>query len=746
MIVELKAADRWQAIDELIDHLVATGRIKPEDRDPIGAAVRKRESSMSTGIGFGIGLPHASSSLIPDAVAAIGRSKKGIHFDALDGQPVTLVMLFLVPQGQFQKYIHTLANIAKLLHKSAFRSALDHAPDAEAMLKIMAGDGFSKDSRLTSPVLPYKKIEANLQQAVRAVLPDADVASVLVRPCPDPKFGDYQSNALMSLAKTRKMNPRQLATDVLAKLDVADVCEKVEIAGAGFLNFRLKPSALADALQSAAAGKHLFFDPAATPRTVVLDFSSPNVAKPMHVGHIRSTGIGDALQRVFRLLGHQVVSDNHIGDWGTQFGMLLLGWKTLLDRPALERDPIAEMDRIYRIISPQCDSEKPTYVPATHQAAQRELVKLQAGDAENTGIWKEMIQLSENQFDEIYGRLGVKFDHTLGESFYNPHLASLVADLQARGIARESEGAIAVFTDGSLPPKEDPFLVNRDGEWVADPALIRKRDGGFNYMTTDLATLDYRTKTWSPQEIIYVVDDRQGPHFKKLFLIFARWQPAAAKSVKAVHVGFGKIMGDDGKPFKTRSGDTVKLDELLDEAGERALKIVTEKNPDLPEAQRREIARVIGLGAVKYADLLPNRQSDYVFSWEKMLALNGNTAPYLQYAYARIRSIFRKGGQTSNIEHRTSNIELSAPEEITLAKYLLNFGITLEAVADEYRPNFLCNYLYDLAGHFTRFYENCPVLKSEGATRESRLVLCDLTAKVLKQGLGALGIETLEQM
>ena len=589
-------------------------------------------------------------------------------------------------------------------------------------------------------MLPNKQIEKQLQLAVQTVLPDADVSSVLVRPC-DPKFGDYQSNALMSLAKARKLNPRQLATDVVARLDVTNVCEKVDIAGAGFLNFRLKPEALTQALQSAARGEHLFFDPAASPRTIVIDFSSPNVAKPMHVGHIRSTGIGDSLQRVLRLLGHRVISDNHIGDWGTQFGKLLLGWKQILDRAALERDPIAELERLYKVVNTECDAD-----PTRLEEAKQELVKLQAGDAENIAIWKEMIRVSQVQFDAIYGRLGVKFDQALGESFYNPWLGEVVADLLKRGIARESEGAIGVFSDGSMPPKEDPFLVNRDGEWVADPALVRKSDGGFNYMTTDLATIDYRLKTWSPQEIIYVVDDRQAPHFKKLFLTFARWKPDAAKTVKLVHVGFGKILGEDGKPFKTRSGDTVKLGDLLDEAEERALKIVSEKSPELPETQKKEIARVIGLGAVKYADLLPNRQSDYVFSWDKMLALNGNTAPYLQYAYARIQSIFRKAGETSNTEHRTLNIELKAPEEIALAKYLLNFGLTLEAVADELRPNFLCNYLYELAGKFTSFYENCPVLKSGGLVRESRLALCDLTSKVLKRGLNVLGIEVVEQM
>jgi len=589
-------------------------------------------------------------------------------------------------------------------------------------------------------VLPHKQIEAQLQHAVRTVLPDADVSAVLVRPCPDPKFGDYQSNALMALAKARKMNPRQLAADVLARLDVSTVCEKVEIAGAGFLNFRLKPTAITSALQSAARGEHLFFEKTSQSRTVVVDFSSPNVAKPMHVGHIRSTGIGDSIQRLLRLLGHRVVTDNHIGDWGTQFGKLLLGWKQILDRTALERDAIAELERLYRIINTECDAN-----PSRLEEAKQELVKLQSGDPDNTAIWHEMTRLSQRQFDEIYGRLGVKFDQTLGESFYNAQLASVVADLLARGIARESEGAVGVFSDGSLPPKEDPFLVNRDGEWVADPALVRKSDGGFNYTTTDLATIDYRLKTWSPDEIVYVVDDRQSGHFKKLFAAFKRWQPEAADKVKLIHVGFGKIMGEDGKPFKTRSGDTVKLGELLDEAEGRALKIVSEKNSELPEPRLREIARVIGLGAVKYADLLPNRQSDYVFSWDKMLALSGNTAPYLQYAYARIRSIFRKAAD-AQFETQTSDIQLKAAEELALAKHLLNFGLVLEASADEYRPNFICNYLYELAGKFTSFYENCPVLKAEPGERASRLALCDLTAQVLKEGLGVLGIETLEQM
>ncbi|MGO8838937.1 MAG: arginine--tRNA ligase [Limisphaerales bacterium] len=596
-------------------------------------------------------------------------------------------------------------------------------------------------------MLPHKQIELKLQAAVRAVLPEAAAAAVLVRPCPDPKFGDYQSNALMSLAKARKMNPRQLAADVLAKLEVGDLCEKVEIAGAGFLNFHLQPSGLAGALQAAARGEHLFFDKTGKPRTAVIDFSSPNVAKPMHVGHIRSTILGDCLARTLRLLGHRVITDNHIGDWGTQFGMLLLGWKQHLKPDALKADSIAEMERLYKMVSAASEAQE-----TVRDAARQELVNLQSGDEENLRIWHEMIALSQHQFDTIYGRLGVKFDHTLGESFYNPRLKPLVDELLARGIARESDGAIAIFFEDVPQLKEHP-------------ALIRKSDGGFNYTTTDLATLAHRLETWQPDEIIYVTDGRQQLHFQQVFAAFQKWRAVACAvstqhrvgtrdtTPKLAHVWFGSILGEDGKPFKTRSGETVKLADLLDEAEKRAFKIVSEKNPELPEAQRREIARAVGLGAVKYADLLPNRQSDYVFSWDKILALQGNTAPYLQYAYARIRSIFRKSDVASALRAEGSahsadstTLALSAPEEIALAKHLMNFGLTLEAVAEEFRPNFLCNYLYELAGKFTSFYENCPVLKADDATRASRLVLCDLTARVLKQGLDVLGIETVEQM
>jgi arginyl-tRNA synthetase len=593
-------------------------------------------------------------------------------------------------------------------------------------------------------VLPHKLIEQRLQQAVTAVVPDADVAIVLVRPCPDPKFGDYQTNALMSLAKARKLNPRQVAADVVAKLDVGDCCEKVEIAGAGFLNFRLKPEALTQTLQSAARGEHLFFAPAPQPRSVVVDFSSPNVAKPMHVGHIRSTILGDSLAHTLRLLGHRVITDNHLGDWGTQFGMLLVGWKTLLDAASLQADPLAEMERLYKTISAQCHPDKPSFNPATLDRARNELVKLQAGDAENLTVWRDMIRLSQVQFQTIYGRLGVNFDHTLGESFYHLRLQAVVDDLMRRGLATESRGARAILSDGSVPPKDDPFLIHKEGEWIPNPFIIQKSDGGFNYASTDLTTLMYRIETWQADEIIYVTDGRQQLHFRQLFAAFRRWHPES--KAKLAHVWFGSILGEDGKPFKTRSGETIRLAELLDEAEERAFKLVSEKSPDLPDAHRREIARVVGISAVKYADLLPNRQSDYVFSWDKLLALNGNTAPYLQYAYARIRSIFRKGNVEQARPPAPASLELAAPEELALARHLLNFGLVLEAVAEDYRPNFLCNYLYDLAGRFTGFYENCPVLKSEAEQRASRLVICDLTARVLKQGMDVLGIETLEQM
>jgi len=420
-----------------------------------------------------------------------------------------------------------------------------------------------------------------------------------------------------------------------------------------------------------------------------------------------------------------VITDNHIGDWGTQFGKLLITWKRELDETALEKDPLGEMERLYKKANAEFEASE-----EIANEARQELVKLQNGDPENTAIWKRMIDLSLREFDKVYTRLGVKFDHVLGESYYNPALKAVVQRLKETGIARESEGAIAVFFEDIPELKEQP-------------ALIQKSDGGANYTTTDLATVEHRIETWNPEEIVYVTDARQQLHFKQLFAIFARWMPKV--KTRLSHVWFGMILGPDNKPFKTRTGENIKLNDLLDEAEERALAVVTEKNAELPEAERKEIARIVGIGAIKYSDLLPNRQSDYVFSWEKMLALTGNTAPYLQYAYTRVRSIFRKAAE-SITEKREPIFALNSPDELGLAKHLMNFGLVLEAVAEDYRPNFLCNYLYELAGLFARFYESCPVLKADPQDKADRLALCDLTGRVLKVGLNTLGIETTERM
>ena len=588
-------------------------------------------------------------------------------------------------------------------------------------------------------------IQSILASRLTAAAGDTDGIAVTVQSAQDTRFGDYQSNVAMQLAKPRRANPRQLATEIIAKLQVDDLCETPEIAGAGFINFRLKPATISAHLSALAADDRLG-TPLVAARRLVVDFSSPNVAKPMHVGHIRSTILGDSLARIGRFLGHTVVADNHIGDWGTQFGMLCLAWKTLLERPALDLDPIAELERIYKIQNERCKTD-----PTALDAARAELVKLQSGDEENLGIWREMIRLSQAQFDTIYARLAIRFDHVFGESHYNPWLKQTVAALVEKGIARESDGALCVFSDGSVPQKDDPFLIKDENGWKDAPALVQKADGAANYTTTDLATLDFRRREFSPDEVIYVTDGRQQLHFRQLFAIWRRWQPESA--FKLSHVWFGSIMGEDGKPFKTRSGDTVKLGQLLDEAEERAFATVTAKSPEMPEAERREVARIVGIGAVKYADLLPNRQSDYVFSWDKMLSFQGNTAPYLQYSYVRIRSIFRKGGidpasVRPGAEHPTSDdaVPLTEAGELSLAKKLAQFGEILPMILDDHRPNLLCNYLYELAGAFHSFFESCPVLKAEEPARSTRLLLCDTTARVLAKGLELLGIGVPERM
>ncbi len=568
---------------------------------------------------------------------------------------------------------------------------------------------------------------------------DAAVLRADVVPTADEQFGDFQCNAAMAAAKAARKAPREVAQAV-ATGPAPAWASSLSVAGPGFLNIRLSDDWLARRLEAMLDDERLGVPAAGAGRTVVIDYSSPNIAKPMHVGHIRSTVIGNALDRLHRHLGFRVVSDNHLGDWGKQFGMLLLGWKRDLNAEALAGDPIAEMERIYKLVNARCEAD-----PAVEQEAKRELVKLQQGDEENLGLWRRMFELSESQFEAIYGRLGVRFDVTLGESHYNPQLPGVVEELLARGVARESEGAVAVFSDGQLPPGEDPFLIRRDGEWQAKPCLIRKDDGGYLYATTDLATVAYRLATWQPETIIYVTDGRQQDHFRQIFATFRRWQPESA--VRLVHVWFGTILGADGKPFKTRSGDTVKLAELLDEAEERALAVVQAKSPELAEASQREIARMVGLGALKYADLQSNRQNDYVFSWDRMLALEGNTAPYLQYACARIGSLLQKHAERFPGEDcRGAAIQLADPLERRLAVRLVRFADVLLATADRYCPHMLCDYLFELAQTYSSFHQAVPVLKAEDGVRQSRVRLADLTARTLRAGLGLLGIETPERI
>jgi len=584
-------------------------------------------------------------------------------------------------------------------------------------------------------------IPSILEERLNAAVEDPGPTPLSITSASDSRFGDYQSNAAMLLAKLRKSNPRLVAQQILDRLQVADICSSVEIAGAGFLNFRLREDWLQERVSQMKADPRLGVPSPLRPLGMVIDFSSPNVAKPMHVGHIRSTILGDSLARIAAFIGHNIVRDNHIGDWGTQFGMLLLGWKTILDRSALEQDPLLEMERIYKNVSARCRDDI-----AVLEKARHELVLLQTGDPENLLLWKEMIRLSQSQFDTIYSRLGVRFDVTLGESFYNERLKPVVEKLKASRIARESDGAICVFSDGSHSQEEDVFLIKDKDGWRDNPAIVLKSDGAANYMTTDLATLQYRIETWHPDEIVYVTDGRQQLHFRQMFSIFRRWKPEAAATVRLSHVWFGSILGDDGRPFKTRSGETVRLADLLDEAEERSFAQVSERNPALPEAERREIARIIGIGAVKYADLLPHRQGDYMFSWERMLSFQGNTAPYLQNAYVRIRSIFRKLAEAGEAWTPGAPLRLENGAEIALGKRLLEFGEVLPQVLQDHRPNTLANYLYELANTFHAFYEACPVLKSEGDQRASRLELCDVSARMLKTGLGLLGIEVPEKM
>ncbi len=585
-----------------------------------------------------------------------------------------------------------------------------------------------------------------LQSALDAALTlydltDAPAEAQQIVPATNPKFGDYQWNGALQLAKILGRKPREIAAEVLGRIDVVGICHAPEIAGPGFVNFRLTPQWLAKHVNHARHDERLGVDLVVNPLTVVVDFSSPNVAKPMHVGHIRSTIIGDALARLLRFKGHDVITDNHIGDWGTAFGKIIVGWKAALDEDNLKRDSIGEMERLYQTVNERAKSD-----PQVEESARQETAKLQAGNEENREIWERVRALSQQQFDRIYARLGIEFDVTLGESFYNGRLEPLVDELVKAGVARPSEGAIAIFSDGRGEPKTDPFLINRDGEWTDAPTIVRKSDGAATYATTDLATLEYRLQKWAPDTILYVTDSRQGQHFRQVFQAFNRWKPSTAL---LLHAGFGMILGEDKTPFKTREGGTVKLTDLLDEAQERARALAAEVSPEMDAAKLDEVGRVLGIGAVKYADLSSNRASDYVFSWDKAVALNGNSAVYLEYAYVRTRSIARRAAEKGVTFDDNTNIVLNEEAEVELAKTILRFGEAIDGALEEYHPHLLCDYLYELAGKFAAFYRDCPVLKDPApapAIQSSRLALTALTGDVLQRGLSLLGIETLEAM
>src|SRR5213596_3565223 len=470
----------------------------------------------------------------------------------------------------------------------------------------------------TFQTLLAKKLSDGL---AKVGLPDAGE----VTPATDPRFGDYQTNAALVLGKQRGENPRALAEKIVARLDVADLCEPPAVAGAGFINFTLRADAVAKKTSEILRDKRLGVAEAELNRRIVIDFGSPNVAKPMHVGHIRSTVLGDALARIAQFLGHEVIRDNHIGDWGTQFGMVIYGWKNLLDRQALQRDPLAEIVRLYKETN-----ERATEDPQVREACRQELIKLQAGDRENLDIWNECVAFSMQDFERVYKLLDIHYDIQCGESFYHDRLSGVVECLLKSGIAEISEGAVVVFF------RDNPELADK-------PLIIRKRDGGFNYATTDLATVDYRVNDLKADAIWYVVGAPQILHFRQIFEIARR----EGYTADLRHITFGSILGEDRKLMKTRSGENVPLRDLLEEACKRARKIVEEKNPQLSEDEKVGIAEKIGIGAVKYADLSQYRMTDYIFSWEKMLSLHGNTAPYLQNAYVRIRSIFRKAGHAA---------------------------------------------------------------------------------------------------
>jgi arginyl-tRNA synthetase len=578
-----------------------------------------------------------------------------------------------------------------------------------------------------------QQLETTLASVLTQILGSTPAAGVTA--ANDLRFGDYQTNAAMVLAKAQKMNPRALAEQIIQAWP-QDAIATAEIAGPGFINFRIRPEVYARRMQSAVTDARLGVDAVCSPRTIVLDFSAPNVAKPMHIGHIRSTILGDSLSRIARFLGHKVITDNHIGDWGTQFCIVTWAWKQGLDETALLANPLAELLRLYRHASDASKADE-----SIREACRLELVKLQQGDAENFAIWTRCLDLSKQGLQQIYQRLDVSFDHWLGESAYNDQLAPLVAKLLEKNLARESDGAVCIFSDGSVAdPTKDPFLIRRDGEWTDFPMMIRKSDGGFNYATTDIATLEFRQREWQADSVWYVVDHRQSSHFQQLFAVAARLGLA---SMDLRHIAFGTILGTDGKPLKTRAGDLPQLADVLDDAVTASRKTVEERSRLETDAERAGLAELIGISAVKFTELAHHRLSDYVFDLDKMVALEGDTAPYLFYSFVRSRSIFRKLDQPYQAGDA---IALHEDAEIHLARLLSRFAEVVPAVLDDCRPNILTSYLLEVARAFHSFFEACPVLKAEGITRYTRLTLCDVTAQTLEKGLSLLGIPVPQRM
>lgn len=543
------------------------------------------------------------------------------------------------------------------------------------------------------------------------------------------QFGDYQANGVMAVAKKLGMAPRQLAEQVLTHLDLNGIANKVEIAGPGFINIFLDPAFLADNVNSALASDRLgVAQPQA--QTIVVDYSAPNVAKEMHVGHLRSTIIGDAAVRTLEFLGHKVIRANHVGDWGTQFGMLIAWLEKQQQENAGEME-LSDLEGFYRDAKKHYDEDE-----VFAERARSYVVKLQGGDEYFRQMWRQLVDITMSQNQITYDRLNVTLtrDDVMGESLYNPMLPGIVADLKAKGLACESEGATVVFLDE---------YKNKEGEPMG--VIIQKKDGGYLYTTTDIACAKYRYETLHADRVLYYIDSRQHQHLMQAWTI-VRKAGYVPDSVPLEHHMFGMMLGKDGKPFKTRAGGTVKLADLLDEALERARRLVAEKNPDMPADELEKLANAVGIGAVKYADLSKNRTTDYVFDWDNMLAFEGNTAPYMQYAYTRVLSVFRKA-EIDEQALAAAPVILTEDREAQLAARLLQFEETLTVVAREGTPHVMCAYLYDLAGLFSGFYEHCPILAAENeTTRNSRLKLAQLTARTLKQGLDTLGIETVERM